>query len=143
MVTIAIGPPCIQCPASWLRWLMILIRLRSWVQTWQRTVCQGWGNPPLCCQGAPWPYSPCGPALSDQAAIVQMKAHAVPPQESQNWSRAPHLHSWVHNSEQCSSCLTWGVWYRLIWFANCPIASFGGQLPPLFSTTVGSTEPPA
>lgn len=35
------------------------------------------------------------------------------------------------------------VWYRLIWFANCPIVSFGGQLPPLFSTTVGSTEPPS
>lgn len=76
MVTLAVWtPPSIQRSASWLcRWLMMLMSLRSWVHTWQWTLCQGWASLHCVTKEHPGNYTLCRPALSDQAAVTQMEA---------------------------------------------------------------------
>lgn len=146
-VTLAIWtPPSIQRSAGWLRWPMMLMRLRLWAQICQWTLCQGWGSLLCVTKEHPGQYSLCGPVLSDKTAISRMEAvMAMGSRRTRAgaWLTIPTPGETIQSSVLLLPAM--GVWYNShIQFANHPMVYFGESQPlPLLSTTMGRIEAPA
>lgn len=102
------------------------------------------GGPPWCCQGAPWTLQPTGTCPLGPGGHHPVEAHGNVPQRARPGAGLPTV-CWVNTSKHCALPAGPG---RMVppgmQLANCPVASFReSRLPPLPSTSVGSTEPPA